>query len=343
MKSSYRMPAEWEDHFATLISWPVKASMIWPDNYEEVCQGYSEVIQAIAKFEPVYVLVDEETMPIAKLYCPEHVHWLNICHDDAWVRDNGPTYIFDLSEEKLVGINWEFNAWGEKYPDFTLDNQVAIRVNQALGYPSMDVNLVLEGGSIHVDGEGTLLTTRECLLNSNRNPRLNQFAIEKILEERLGISRIIWLNKGLYGDETDGHIDNIACFAKPQTIILQTCYDVSDPNYKRSQEAIETLNAAVDAKGRRIHVIEIEGPPVRYYNGKRLTLSYLNFYLVNGGLILPIFGGDAIENDQKAVQKLSTIFLERKIVTVDGMALIKEGGNVHCITQQIPREVKKNA
>ncbi|WZL80152.1 agmatine deiminase family protein [Vallitaleaceae bacterium 9-2] len=344
MNALYRMPAEWEEHEGTLISWPVKASMVWEENYEEVCRGYSEVILAIAKFEPVYVLVDDKTQAIAKMYCDsEQVYWLNIAHDDAWIRDNGPTYVWDLRSKTLTGISWLFNAWGEKYPNFELDNAVAQTVNEALGYQGLDVEIVLEGGSIHVDGEGTLLTTKECLLNPNRNPHLNQDDLKNILAKYLGIEHIIWLNQGLYGDETDGHIDNIACFAKEQTILIQTCSNPDDPNYSISKKAMATLNGSVDAKNRPLACIEIEGPPARFYHGKRLTLSYLNYYLVNGGVILPVFGGDAKAYDEKAINTLAQIYPDREIVTIDGMALIKEGGNVHCITQQIPKEVKNNA
>ena len=343
MKVLYSMPAEWEEHTASLVSWPIKSSLVYSNNYEEVCKGYAQVINAIMEFEPVYVLINDATADIAKRYCHKKVDYLNIDHDDAWIRDNGPTYVRNRLNGKNIGINWRFNAWGEKYPEFELDNKVAVRVNEALKVKNINVDLVLEGGSIHVDGEGTLLTTKECLLNRNRNPNMRQESIEKVLKNYLGVEKIIWLNKGLYGDETDGHIDNIACFAKPQTIVVQTCKDESDPNYNISQEAITLLKQSKDAQGRPINIVEIEGPPIRHYKGKRLTLSYLNFYLVNKGLILPVFGKDAEEYDRKAINSLRSIYPDRKIVTIDGIPLIKEGGNVHCITQQIPKEVKWNA
>jgi agmatine deiminase len=196
--------------------------------------------------------------------------------------------------------------------------------------------MVLEGGSIHVDGEGTLLSTKECLLNSNRNPKLTQSEIEAVIKEELNISTFIWLNNGLDGDETDGHIDNIACFAKPGVILIQTCHDKGNPNYSITKECLDILSKAKDAQGRKVSIIEIPNPPIRYYQGKSLTLSYLNFYLVNDGLILPIFGGDAKESDKQAEEVLHSVYPDRQIVKINGMGLIKEGGNVHCITQQMP-------
>jgi agmatine deiminase len=238
--------------------------------------------------------------------------------------------------KELSGINWIFNAWGEKYKPYDLDNAVAEKLLEHFHVPRIDVPIVLEGGSIHVDGEGTLLTTQQCLLNPNRNPGLTRGQIEEILKKYLNVSKIIWLKRGLFGDETDGHIDNVACFAKPGVILLQTCYDKEDPNYEITQENLEILRQATDAKGRKLEIIEIKQPPARFYNGERLTLSYLNFYFVNNGIILPTFGGDASVTDKMAEETLQRLYPDRKIVSVDGMPLIKEGGNVHCITQQMP-------
>lgn len=329
------MPAEWETHERTFIEWPVKESLVWPDNHEEVIKGYANVINAIADFEKVTLLVNEDTYEEAKSRCKENVELLTIPHNDAWCRDNGPTFIWDKCKN-LAAMNWNFNAWGERFTPYDLDNQVAREIIDHVKVKGFDADIVLEGGSIHVDGEGTLLTTKECLLNKNRNPNLSMAQIEEQLKYYLGIKKIIWLNQGLYGDETDGHVDNVACFAKPGVILLQTCKDPKDPNYKISEENLEILRNAADANGRKITIIEMPQPPARYYKEVRLTLSYLNFYMVNQGIILPIFGEDAKESDQLAKEILNEVFPSRKIVTVDGMSLIKEGGNVHCITQQMP-------
>ncbi|KAB1435973.1 agmatine deiminase family protein [Candidatus Galacturonibacter soehngenii] len=332
---NYYMPAEWEKHERTFIEWPVKESLVWPDNHEEVIKGYANVINAIAEFEKVTLLVNEDTYEEAKSRCKENVEFLTIPHNDAWCRDNGPTFVWDECKN-LAAINWNFNAWGERFTPYDLDNQVASKIIDHVKVKGFDADIVLEGGSIHVDGEGTLLTTKECLLNKNRNPNLSMAQIEEQLKSYLGIKKIIWLNQGLYGDETDGHVDNVACFAKPGVILLQTCKDPLDPNYKISEENLEILRNATDARGRKITIIEIPQPPARYYKEVRLTLSYLNFYIVNQGIILPIFGQEAKETDKLAIEILSKVFPEQKVVTVDGMSLIKEGGNVHCITQQMP-------
>lgn len=337
MQKKYRgtMPAEWEKHRRTLIEWPVKDSLIWRENYQEVCKGYADVAKAVSQFEPVTMVVNAETDREARDLCGPAVDFLTIPHNDAWARDNGPTFIWNENSE-LCGINWKFNAWGEKYKPYDLDDAAARKILMHFNVPCVDAPIVLEGGSIHVDGEGTLLTTEQCLLNPNRNPRLTRPQIEDILKEYLHITKIIWLKRGLFGDETDGHIDNAACFAKPGVILVQTCRDRGDPNDEITRENLEILRHAEDARGRKLQIAEIPQPPARYYKGERLTLSYLNFYIVNNGIILPIFGGDAQETDKLAENTLRKVFADRKIVTVDGMPLIREGGNVHCITQQMP-------
>jgi agmatine deiminase len=339
-KYNYSMPAEWEKHERTFIEWPVKESLVWSDNYEEVCKGYAEVAKAIAQCEPVTVVVNENTLEEAKRLCGPSVDILEIPHNDAWSRDNGPTFVLNENKE-IAGINWKFNAWGEKYLPYDLDDEVASKLLKLLNVPQFDVPIVLEGGSIHVDGEGTLLSTEECLLNTNRNPHMTQPEIEEVLKKYLGVTKFIWLKRGLYGDETDGHIDNIACFAKPGVVLLQTCYDPEDPNYEITQENLKILKDITDAKGRSIEIVEIPQPPSRFYKEERLTLSYLNFYFVNEGIILPVFGEDACETDIQAEEILQRVFPKRRIIKVDGMSLIKEGGNVHCITQQMPKSVRE--
>lgn len=330
------MPPEWEKHEKTIIEWPVKTSMVWPENYQEVCNGYAEVANAISDFEKVTMIVNDNEYEYARNLCKEAVEVIVIPHNDAWFRDNGPTFVYD-KEKVLYGVNWQFNAWGEKYVPFDLDNQVAPKLLSKEGIPCIDNPIILEGGSIHVDGEGTLLSTEECLLNPNRNPHLSKSEIEDQLRKQLNVNRFIWLKKGLFGDETDGHVDNIACFGKPGLILIQTCDNPEDPNFDITQENLEIIRQATDHTGKPFNVVEIPQPPIRYYNEQRLTLSYLNFYFVNEGIILPVFGEDASETDEQAKSILQELYPERKIVCVDGMALIKEGGNVHCITQQMPK------
>ncbi|WP_281883535.1 agmatine deiminase family protein [Paenibacillus sp. YYML68] len=331
------MPAEWAEHTRTLISWPVQDSMVYPDDYEAVCDGYAEIITAIAEFEPVTVVVnpDDAERVSQRFAGNERVELLPIEHNDAWLRDNGPTYIVNDGGE-VAAVNWQFNAWGGKYSPWDLDDAVAPQIIARDGIRRFDAPLVMEGGSIHSDGEGTILTTEECLLNTNRNPELSREQIEEQLKQFISADKVIWLKRGLSGDETDGHVDNIACFAAPGKIILQVCDDPADDNYAITQENLAILASHTDAKGRKLEVIPIQQPPMVTHNDKRLTLSYLNFYFVNGGIILPVFGGTAEEADRLAIETLSKAFPDRRIRTVNGMAIIREGGNVHCTTQQVP-------
>nr|WP_246169839.1 agmatine deiminase family protein [Alkalibaculum sporogenes] len=330
------MPAEWEEHERTFIEWPVKEAMVWSENYLDLCTGYSEVARKIASYEPVTMIVNEETQIEAQRFCGKSVETLVVSHNDAWIRDNGPTFVV-ANDKRIKGVNWKFNAWGEKYLPYDLDDAVAPKILEHYNVPRINVPIVLEGGSIHVDGEGTLITTEECLLNPNRNPDLTRGEIEEHVKKNLNISKIIWLKRGLFGDETDGHIDNIACFARPGLVLIQTCQDVQDPNYEITKECLEILKNSTDAKGRKLEIIEIPQPPIRFYKDIRLTLSYINFYFINKSLILPIFGGDAEETDKQAEAILQRVFPDRTIEKVYSMSLIKEGGNVHCITQQMPR------
>ena len=335
----FYMPAEWVTHERTFIEWPVRESMIHMENYELVCEDYAKVAKAIAQFEPVTIIVNENTRNKAQKMCGEQIEYLAIEHSDAWCRDSGPTFVLN-EEHKIAGINWQFNAWGGKYLPYDLENEVAGKILNSYKVPILESAIILEGGSIHVDGEGTLLTTKECLLNKNRNASLSQADIENELKDKLNISKIIWLEKGLAGDETDGHVDNVACFARPGVILLQTCMNTEDANYDITLQNLETLNTATDAKNRKIEIIEIPQPPARYYEGERLTLSYLNFYMVNGGIILPVFGKDASQSDEKAIEILQKVFPDRNIVPVNTSILITEGGNVHCITQQMPKGIR---
>lgn len=335
---NYQMPPEWTKHTRTFISWPIQASMCYPEDYDTVCQSYAEIIQAIAEFEPVTVVVnfaDLETL--SRLFDNEQIELLPIEHNDAWLRDNGPTFIVK-DDGGMAGVNWKFNAWGGKYAPWDLDDLVATELLKQIGLKRFDAPLVMEGGSLHVDGEGTLLTTEECLLNPNRNPEMTKEQIEAELRKFLNIQKVVWLKSGLAGDETDGHVDNIACFVAPGKILMQVCDDPEDENYAITRENLTILEGETDARGRNFEIISIKQPPKACDSetGRRLTLSYLNFYFVNGGIILPVFGGKATETDQLAVHVLGELFPERRIRTVNGMGIIREGGNVHCTTQQMP-------
>jgi len=336
----FHMPPEWEKHMSTLMEWPCREAE-WPGPFEEILEAYSKAALTIATFEPVLMLVNKENIEEAKRYCKDKIKLVEIGHDDSWMRDNGPTFI-KKGKDELAGINWRFNAWGGKYP-FAQDGLVATKVLNMLGIPTFDAPFILEGGSIHVDGEGTMLTTEECLLNINRNPSITKEELEEELKRYLGISKIIWLKEGLFGDDTDGHIDNVASFASPGVVLLQTTNDKNNPNYERTLRNIEILENSTDAKGRKLQIVELPQPDVEEYNGINLTLSYMNFYFVNGGIVLPVFGGKHKKTDEEAVSVLREVFKERIVVTIDGLQLIRGGGNVHCLTQQLPIGVPSNS
>ncbi|MQL50740.1 agmatine deiminase [Desulfofundulus thermobenzoicus] len=330
----YKMPPEWTRHACTFMEWPTTEDL-WPGGLDEARQAYSEVARAIARFEPVIMIVRPELSAAAARLCGPAVHIHEMEHDDSWMRDNGPTFVVNAGGE-VAGINWRFNAWGGKHERWEQDNLVAPRLLDYLKVPCFNAPLVLEGGSIHTDGEGTLLTTEECLLNQNRNPHLNKTEIEKILKQYLGVDKVIWLRRGLEGDETDGHVDNVACFARPGIVLVQSCSDSGDPNCEILQENMAILRGATDAKGRKLRVIPVEQPPATYYRGVRLPLSYINFYFVNGGIVMPRFGGACAAADDHAARILRSVFPKRKIVEINGLPIARGGGNVHCITQQMP-------
>ncbi len=329
----FQMPPEWAPHHRTIMEWPVKEAA-WPEPFAAIIPAYVQIVKAVASFEPVTLIVNPRLAGEATAYCGRFAEILPLEHNDSWARDNGPTFIVN-GQGELAGINWIFNGWGGKFPA-ELDNQVAPRLLEHFKVPRFDAPLVMEGGSFHVDGEGTLLTTEECLLNPNRNPNLGREAIETRLRAYLGVKKTIWLKRGWTGDDTDGHIDNVACFARPGVILTQVCRDPSDPSFEISRENLAILGSVTDAKGRRPEIIEIEQPPAASFEENRLTLSYLNFYFVNGGIILPVFGGGNSSSDRDAQATLARVFPDRKIVPVDGSVIARGGGNVHCLTQQMP-------
>ncbi|MCL6591654.1 MAG: agmatine deiminase family protein [Firmicutes bacterium] len=329
----FHLPPEWGPHARTLMAWPVKEAL-WPEPFADILPAYAAIVQKISEFEPVTVIANPHLVSEAAKFCGHRVEILPVPHNDSWIRDNGPTMVVDESGA-VAGIHWGFNAWGGKYPA-GLDHQVAPQVLHHFGYPYFEAPLVMEGGSIHVDGAGTLLTTEECLLNPNRNPGLSRSEIEQYLKDYLNVKRIIWLRRGWYGDDTDGHIDNVACFLKPGLVLTQVCSDPSDPNYEISQENLEILRQTSASGDQPFEIITLEQPPAAEYAGQRLTLSYINLYFVNGGVILPVFGGHAAKTDEAALATLKKILPGRRVAAINGTIIARGGGNVHCLTQQIP-------
>jgi agmatine deiminase len=328
----YFMPAEWAPHKRCWMEWPCRVEL-WGDGLDDARAAYTEVAKAIAEFEPVTMIAIGTELAEVSLRCGPGVACLPLAHDDSWMRDNGPTFLVD-GQGGLAGVDWRFNAWGNKYQNFENDASVAGAVLKHLDVRAYAPPMVLEGGSIHVDGEGTLLTTEQCLLNANRNPDLNRSQIEKLLCDYTGVRQVIWLGQGLVDDETDGHVDNLACFVRPGVVMALSTDDPEDENYGALQDNLARLRAAKDAAGRELEVIEIPQPARRLdTDGRRLALSYVNFYIANGGIVMPSFE-DA--KDEAAFTIVSQCFSDRKVSQIPLLDIVCGGGGIHCITQQQP-------
>jgi agmatine deiminase len=329
----FHMPAEWAPHARCWMGWPCRASL-WGDDIEAARDAYAGVARAIAGFEPVTMLVNEAELAAARARCGDTVTCQAMPLDDSWLRDTGPTFVVD-GRGGLAGVDWRFNAWGEKFQPYDQDALIAERVLAQVGAPRYAAPLVLEGGSIHVDGEGTLLTSEECLLNPNRNPGLDRVAIEALLRRYLRVEAVVWLGQGLDKDDTDGHVDNIACFVAPGVVMAVTCDDPADPNHAILQDNLARLRKAKDARGRSLEIVELPLPrEPRHVDGQRLALSYVNYYIANGGIVMPTFG-DA--HDALARDIVARAFPDRRVVQVPAGDILVGGGGIHCITQQQPR------
>lgn len=352
-QDGFRMPAEYEKHAGCWMLWPERPDN-WRDGAKPAQRAFVTVATAISQFEPVTVGVNRDQFKNARAILPPQIRVVEISSNDAWMRDTGPTFVIN-DRGQIRGIDWEFNAWGGLngglYPVWEQDNLVAQKVLEIERVDRHKASFILEGGAIHVDGQGTALVTEECLLNSNRNPSLSRREIEQSLMDYLNVRHIIWLGRGVYLDETDGHIDNLVCFVRPSVVALTWTEDKHDPQYDISCDALERLNRATDAQGRRLTIHKIHQPGPLYITeaesrgvdvlegshprraGQRMAGSYINFYIANGGIIAPIFDDP---HDTFALQQLQALFPERKVIGVPGREILLGGGNIHCITQQQP-------
>lgn len=329
-EDGFAMPAEWEDHAACYVSWPCREAT-WHGHAREAKRAYAEVIAAIKRFEPVTVLSDPSTLAEARSTLGPDVDVLDVELDDAWIRDNGPFFV-RRSDGRVAAVRFRFNGWSGKFPHLR-DELAPVRVAEHLGMRRYDASLVLEGGAVSVDGQGTLLTTEQCLLNPNRNPHLSRGGIEAALAEYLGIRKVIWLGRGQAGDLTDGHVDGVAAFAAPGVVLAAYTADASDPNHAALAENLARLETATDSRGRSLEVVRLPLPAARSLLGVPITPGYANHYLANGGLVAPTYG---IPEDQVALDILGTVHPGREVVGVDARYLELGGGAVHCITQQRP-------
>jgi agmatine deiminase len=336
--------------------------MLWPqrpDNWrlggKPAQKAFVAVAIAITQFEPVTIGVNHEQYRNARQMLPAHIRVVELSNNDAWMRDCGPTFVVD-GKGGIRGVDWIFNAWGGLYNGlyfpWDLDGAVGQKVLEIEGVDRYIAPLVLEGGSIHVDGEGTCITTEECLLSPGRNPDLTKDEIEAYLKDYLNVEKVLWIPRGVFNDETTGHVDNLACYLRPGVIALTWTEDTSDPQYERSAEAYGYLKSVNDARGRRLEIHKIHQPDPIYITpeeaegvdamdgtlprraGDRMAASYINFYFCNGGAVVPTFGDP---HDVQALEALQRLLPERRVVGIPAREILLGGGNIHCITQQQPK------
>jgi agmatine deiminase len=349
----FRMPGEFEPHCGCWMAWPER-----PDNWragaKPAQQAYAAVAEAINASEAVTMAVSDRQFEHARSVLSPSIRVVEMSTDDAWMRDTGPSFVIDASGARR-GVDWRFNAWGGLdgglYFPWDRDERVARKVLEIEGAERYRAPIVLEGGSIHVDGEGTVLTTEECLLNRNRNPELSRAQIERALCEYLAAEKVIWLGRGVWGDETDGHVDNLACFAAPGVVLLTWTDERSDPQHEISCDALARLESATDARGRSFEVVRVPAPgPVLISPeeaggvdsvegtmprraGDRLAGSYVNFYIGTSRVVFPLIDE---RTDETAAEILRERFPGREVVGVAAREILLGGGNIHCITQQVP-------
>ena len=350
----FRMPGEFEPHEGCWMIWPERTDN-WRMGAKPAEKAFVDVAKAISRFEPVTMCASSRQFANARNKLPGQIRVVEMSNNDSWMRDVGPTFVLN-DQGDLRAVDWDFNAWGGLesglYFPWDQDNLIAHKVAEIVGVDRYKAPLVLEGGSIHVDGEGTLLTTEECLLNPNRNPHLDRKAIESYLGDFLNVQKAIWLPRGIYNDETDGHIDNICCFVKPGVVLLAWTDDKDDPQHEISQVALKVLQSETDARGRKLEVHKLHLPApilmtaeecegvdriegsIPRQEGDRMAASYVNFYLANNAVIAPVFNDPA---DQPALERLTELFPDRKIIGIYAREILLGGGNIHCITQQQPK------
>jgi agmatine deiminase len=345
---SYYMPPEWAFHKATWLSWPHKLES-WPGKFEPVPAVFVEIASWLSSSEEVHINVLDETMEreVLELFRNstheqlqlDRIFFHRIPTNDAWCRDHGPNYVFRQNGgrvEKII-LDWEFNAWGIKYEPFDDDNAVPQRIAVQQQIPFVSPGIVLEGGSIDVNGKGLLLTTEACLLNPNRNPEMSREAIERELGRYLGIKKVLWLGDGIAGDDTDGHVDDMARFVNENTVVIAFEDDPSDENYTPLQENYTLLKSFTDVEGNPLQVVKLPMPAPVYFDGERLPASYANFYIANSVVLVPTY---RCSRDAEAIEVLQHCFPDRKIIGIDCFDLVWGLGAIHCITHEEPELIQ---
>lgn len=337
----YRFPAEWEKQQSTWLTFPQNTET-WPNEQLANAQkSYYQLIKEIAKGQKVNLLVNDlATESQVKIHLDKintslaNVHFHKIQSNDAWLRDSGPSFLINPeAEAKKIIINWQYNAWGGKYPPFEADNQIPERIAEMLNIPIFTVPIVMEGGSVEFNGQGTLLTTRHCLLNPNRNPHLTQSQIEQYLYDYYAVSQVLWLGDGIVGDDTDGHIDDIVRFINADTVITVVEQNPNDDNYTILQENLAELKTLRLPNDKPLNIIELPMPKPFYMFGERMPASYANFLITNQSIIVPTFECD---EDEQAILILEKCFPSREVVGIDSREIIWGLGSFHCLSQQEP-------
>lgn len=336
----YTFPAEWEKHEATWLTFPLNRDTWEGEKWDKMLPAYFQFIRLLAEGEIVNIILPDAD--IANWVQGElesygtntkRVRYHYTSTNDSWARDHGPAFVVNRAERKKAIVNWEYNAWGGKYPPFDADNRLPTFIAQQLGLTRFDAGIVMEGGSVEFNGQGTLLTTRHCLLNKNRNPRLNQNQIEEHLQKFYGVSQILWLDEGIVGDDTDGHIDDIVRFINADTVLTVVEENRLDDNYLILQKNLSDLKMMRLANGQALNIIELPMPAPVETDGIRLPASYANFYIANGRVIVPTF---SCKEDEKAIKIIEKCFPDRQVVGVNSRNIIWGLGSFHCLSQQEP-------
>jgi agmatine deiminase len=338
----YRMPAEWEPHAATWLTWPRPDGISFPDKYDTVPPVYAELIRHLTAVEEVNINVWNAEMEqwvrelLTRHKTPlERVRFHHFPAYEPWCRDHGPIFLVrerNGQRERAI-VDWAYNSWGGKYPPFDLDDAIPQHVARLRGLSLFSPGMILEGGSIEVNGGGTLITTEACLLNPNRNPQLNKTQIEQFLKDFLGVSNVLWLGEGIVGDDTDGHVDDLTRFITPTTVVTIVESDPADDNYQILQDNLTRLRLMRDEQGQLLRIVELPMPGVIEHRGQRLPASYANFYMANGIVLVPTYRHS---NDDKAIQILQRELPNHRVIGIDSTELIWGLGSFHCITQQEP-------
>jgi agmatine deiminase len=335
----FRFPAEWEPHSATWLSWPRPDGISFPGSYHRVVPTLVKMVAALVGAEQVCINVgserqEEEVRGYLSEVDSTHLRFARIPTNEPWCRDHGPIFVTRKEDPKVLVLDWGYNAWGGKYPPFDFDDDVPTKVASLLNLPVVYPGLVMEGGSLDGNGEGTLLTTESCLLNPNRNPGVAKGTIEETLKNYLGVKQILWLGEGIDGDDTDGHVDDLTRFVSRSTVVTVVESDPTDVNYEPLQENLRRLNEMKLWDGTSLTVVELPMPAAIEREGLRLPASYANFYIGNEVILLPTY---ADKNDAEATETLQCLFPMRKVIGIDCRELIWGLGAFHCLTQQQPR------